>query len=57
MSALIMLVALLCGPVPPCAEEDGSTQPVCVWDDGTGAVVLNLDYGRSWAVLDGRWTS
>lgn len=57
MSALIMLVALLCGPVPPCAEEDGSTQPVCVWDDGTGAVVLNLDHGRSWAVLDGRWTS
>jgi hypothetical protein len=57
MSVLIMLVALLCGPVSPCAEEDGSTQPACVWSDGTGAVVLNLDYGRSWAVLDGRWTS
>jgi hypothetical protein len=54
MNALAMLVALLCGPVPPCIEEDGSTQAVCVWDDGTGDVVLNVDHGRLWAVLEGR---
>jgi hypothetical protein len=46
-----MLVALFCGPVPQCAEEDGSTQAVCLWSDGTGDTVLNLDYGKRWITV------
>ena len=30
-----------------CTLEDGSTQPLCVWDDGTGRVVVNLDFGSA----------
>jgi hypothetical protein len=31
--------------VPECEYEDGSTQAVCVHDDGTGDPILNVDYG------------
>lgn len=57
MTVLAMLAALFSGAAPQCAEEDGSTQSVCVWDDGTGSAVLNIDHGRYWLVLDERRTA
>ena len=53
MALLIMLLTLIFGPAPQCAEEDGSTQQVCVWDDGTGDTVLNVDHGKRWMTLGG----
>lgn len=35
--------------VPPCVEEDGSTQEKCIWDDGSGLVVLNWNYGKNYS--------
>jgi hypothetical protein len=38
--------------LPACIEEDGSTQKECIWDDGSGLVVHNWDYGKhyeTWA--------
>ena len=35
--------------VPACLEEDGSTQKECVWDDGTGLIVHNWDYGKHYS--------
>ena len=34
-------------PLPACIEEDGSTQKECIWDDGTGLIVHNWDWGKS----------
>jgi hypothetical protein len=53
MGFLIALLFLLCGETPPCTQEDGSTQSVCVWSDGTGVPVLNLANGRYWITLGG----
>lgn len=51
MSLLIALLFLLGGEMPHCTEEDGSTQGVCVWSDGTGATVVNVDHGQRWMTL------
>ncbi|MFG3509636.1 hypothetical protein ACGF5F_29510 [Streptomyces sp. NPDC047821] len=53
MGFLITLLVLLAGAAPQCAEEDGSTQRVCVWSDGTGDTVLNIDNGTYWFTLGG----
>ncbi|WP_187283597.1 hypothetical protein [Streptomyces sp. t39] len=53
MALLLLLLLWLSSAAPQCAEEDGSTQSVCVWSDGTGAPVLNADRGRYWLVLGG----
>lgn len=53
MALLIALLFLLCGELPQCQEEDGSTQSVCLWSDGTGVPVLNADHGRYWLTLGG----
>lgn len=45
---LAMILAFLPAPVERCAVETGETQYVCMWADGTGSPVLNLDYGRAW---------
>lgn len=29
-----------------CKTEDGHTQESCIWEDGTGYTIINLDYGR-----------
>lgn len=50
---MAFLIALLFLSAPPCADEDGHTQRVCVWSDGTGVPVLNLAYGQHWITLDG----
>lgn len=31
--------------IPACELEDGSTQQVCYWHDGSGEAVINLDWG------------
>ena len=51
--ALLLLILLSFAGAPQCAEEDGSTQSVCVWSDGTGVPVLNIDHGRYWLTLGG----
>jgi hypothetical protein len=53
MDFLIALLFLLSGELPQCTQEDGSTQQACVWDDGTGVPVLNIDHGRYWLTLGG----
>lgn len=52
MDVITLLLALVFN-VPECRYEDGSTQDVCVWDDGSGDTVINLDHGRYWITLDG----
>lgn len=53
-ATLITMTLALMGGTEPCEYEDGSTQDACVYDDGHGAVVLNLGHGeititlRSW---------
>lgn len=32
--------------LPACEEEDGSTQQVCMWDDGSGHKIINMNYGH-----------
>ena len=32
--------------VPQCQEEDGSTQQICAWSDGSGDVLVNIDWGH-----------
>lgn len=32
--------------LPSCRFEDGSSQKVCFWSDGSGVALLNLDHGR-----------
>lgn len=51
--ALLLLILLWIAGAAPCAEEDGSTQSVCVWSDGTGVPVLNVHHGRYWFTLGG----
>lgn len=51
--ALLLMILLWIAGSAPCAEEDGHTQNVCVWSDGTGVPVLNLDYGSYWLTLGG----
>lgn len=53
MDLLIALLFLFSGELPQCTQEDGSTQSVCVWSDGTGVPVLNVDHGRYWLRLGG----
>lgn len=53
MDFLIALLFLLSGEMPPCTQEDGSTQSVCVWDDSTGNAVLNIEHGTHWITLGG----
>jgi hypothetical protein len=48
-----MILLSLAGTAPQCAEEDGHTQRVCLWSDGTGVPVLNIDHGRYWLTLGG----
>lgn len=38
-------------PIPACIEEDGSTQQECIWDDGSGLIVHNWDWGKHYATL------
>lgn len=52
MGFLIALLFLLSGELPPCTQEDGTAQSVCVWDDGTGVPVLNVDHGKHWITLN-----
>lgn len=35
--------------LPACLEEDGSTQQECMWDDGSGLIVHNWDWGKHYA--------
>lgn len=35
--------------LPACIEEDGSTQQECMWDDGSGLIVHNWDYGKHYS--------
>ena len=53
MGFLIALLFLLCGELPQCQQEDGSTQSVCVWSDSTGNAVLNIGHGKRWITLGG----
>ncbi|WP_167367992.1 hypothetical protein [Streptomyces agglomeratus] len=53
MGFLIALLLFFYSFAPQCAEEDGHTQQVCVWDDGAGDSVLNVGHGRYWLTLDG----
>ncbi|GAA4890842.1 hypothetical protein ACFPM3_20145 [Streptomyces coeruleoprunus] len=53
MDIALALILFIAESAPRCAEEDGSTQSVCVWDDGTGDAVLNLDHGTYWITLGG----
>lgn len=34
--------------LPACIEEDGSTQQECIWDDGSGLIVHNWDWGKQY---------
>ena len=38
-------------PLPACLEEDGSTQQECIWDDGSGLIVHNWDWGKHYATI------
>ena len=53
MGVLLALLLLLSGDAPACTQEDGTAQSVCVWSDGTGVPVLNIDHGRYWITLGG----
>ena len=35
--------------LPACIEEDGSTQKECMWDDGSGLIVHNWDWGKHYS--------
>lgn len=35
--------------LPACIEEDGSTQEECMWDDGSGLIVHNWDWGKHYS--------
>lgn len=32
--------------IPECAHEDGSTDQVCYWSDGSGDQILNMNFGQ-----------
>lgn len=51
MGLILAILLAFSAPVERCAEETGETQQVCVWSDGTGVPVLNVDRGRYWIEL------